>query len=228
MLKPSLVKLAKPSIHIKKAMTLLEVMVMILVLSITLTAMFTTLMKGMNLQNLIQKRVQAQNIAREGIEWVVNLRNTNWLRFTSNRENCWKVQNYDAKCITEKPDDTNTSLKIKDGSYILKRQNGLWKLTSTGAFEDQKWNKSMKDYQIFIDEKGWYTSSGAGITEICNSFKRTECKTPFSREIKIKPLNDDNYLEVTAIVRWRDANPHKVTLKQTLSNWKSNYDNSGN
>ncbi len=68
MLKSSLVRLARPSIHLQKAMTLLEVMVMILVLSITLTAMFTTLMKGMNLQNLVQKRVQAQNIAREGIE----------------------------------------------------------------------------------------------------------------------------------------------------------------
>ncbi|PID83776.1 hypothetical protein CSB09_04395 [Candidatus Gracilibacteria bacterium] len=199
-------------------MTLLEVMVMILVLSITLTAMFTTLIQGINLQRLIQQRVQATNIAREGIEGVVNLRNTNWLRFTSNRTNCWNVKDYNANCITTKPTTTNTL----SGPNLLFRKNGAWWLSGTTQFDESQWGDSMDRFRIYIDDNGWYTSTGT-FTELCNASRRTGCKSIFSREIQITSLSDDA-LEVTAIVRWRDASPRKVTLTEIIRNWKKNYD----
>lgn len=222
MQKRSLVKLDKPNLHLWKAMTLLEVMIMILVLSITLTAMFTTLIQGINLQRLVQQRVQATNIAREGIEWVVNIRNTNWLRFTSNRTNCWNVSDYDATCIISSPS------KTLSWTNILTRNNGLWGLSNTGAFDENAWWTSMDRFRIYVDADGWYTSTG-GFTNLCNSFNRTKCKSPFSREIIITEKEDtpshwEKALEVTATVRWHDTNPHKVSLTQTIHNWKKNYD----
>ncbi len=75
-----------------------------------------------------QLRVQAINIAREGIEAVENIRDTNWLKFSSDIENCWKTFNYDHSCI-----GNTTPPSISDGDYTLYRQGSLWFLRPDGT-----------------------------------------------------------------------------------------------
>lgn len=53
----------------------------------------------MKLASTTESRIQAINLAREGIEAVENIRNTNWIKFTSDYENCFDVKNYNASCV---------------------------------------------------------------------------------------------------------------------------------
>ena len=112
--------------HNRAGATLIEVMAMLVVLALALTTMFVTLMQGINFSRDVEARITAINLAREGIEGVINIRNTNWLRFSSDRTHCWNTYNYNADCIGNLGfDDT-----IATGSYILYADTtGLWTLT---------------------------------------------------------------------------------------------------
>lgn len=86
--------------HSKKGATLLELMMMLAVVSLALLTMFTTLTQSITFAYETEARVKATALAREGIEAMINIRNTNWLRFSSNRANCWDVLDYNKNCIT--------------------------------------------------------------------------------------------------------------------------------
>jgi hypothetical protein len=51
------------------------------------------------LANTTQNRIQAIGIAREGIEAVTNIRDTNWKTFSANNQHCWNTFNYNQNCI---------------------------------------------------------------------------------------------------------------------------------
>lgn len=93
----------------KKGATLLELMMMLMVVSLALLTMFTTLTQSITFARETEARVKATALAREGIEAMINIRNTNWLRFSSNRADCWDVLNYNKNCITN-----NSTQKINN------------------------------------------------------------------------------------------------------------------
>jgi len=51
------------------------------------------------LANSTALRIEAIQIARDGLESFTNIRNTNWVRFAADYENCWNVLHYDINCI---------------------------------------------------------------------------------------------------------------------------------
>ncbi len=74
---------------IKKASLIADVMVSIFILSVGITASATIIMNSLQ-QNAINKnRIIALNLAREGIEAVRILRDTNWLRYGESARICW-------------------------------------------------------------------------------------------------------------------------------------------
>ena len=83
----------------KKGSTLFEVMMMLVILSMVLLTFFEVLSHGIRFARDTEMRIQAVNLAREGIEGVTNIRNTNWLRYSSDRKNCWNTKNYNSSCI---------------------------------------------------------------------------------------------------------------------------------
>lgn len=110
--------------HNRSGVTLIEMMMTLVILSMSLTALFYTLTQTMNFARDSEMRIQAVALAREGIEAVYNIRNTNWLRFSSNRAQCWNVLNYDANCVS-----TTTGFSVlAGGRYYLYNEHGLWKL----------------------------------------------------------------------------------------------------
>ena len=44
-------------------------------------------------------KIEAIQIARDGLEAMMNIRDTNWLLFSADRKNCWNVRNYNVNCI---------------------------------------------------------------------------------------------------------------------------------
>lgn len=80
-------------------MTLFEVMAMFLVVALAISGLFFTLTQSITFSRDTEARIKAIALAREGVEAMYNIRNTNWLRFSSDRKNCWNTLNYNSTCI---------------------------------------------------------------------------------------------------------------------------------
>lgn len=79
--------------------SIIEVMVVIIILTIGITGTYNIINSGQKLSVTSENRIKAINIAREGLEAIENIRDTNWIKFSSDYTNCWNVKNYDVNCI---------------------------------------------------------------------------------------------------------------------------------
>lgn len=73
----------------QKGETILEILVAITVVVIIITSTYSLLLQAMKTNSTIKNRVIALNIAREGLEGVRSIRDTNWLRHSGNRRDKW-------------------------------------------------------------------------------------------------------------------------------------------
>lgn len=150
-------------------------------------------------------------MAKESIEAVSNIRDTNWLLFPANTKNCWNTPNYDSSCIT-------TDQDIAAGSYVVFRDNdNRWTLSGTNVAGDYGSGNYRNAYKVSLDSNGFYTQSGG-----------TTTKPLFTRELQISYPADAGTpiekMDIKSIVRWRDASgglPHEIKLETSLTNWKS-------
>ncbi len=164
--------------------------------------------------------IRAINLAREWIEWVTNLRNTNWLRFSSDKTNCWKVENYTSTCIG----NTLWTDDIVSGSYLLYTQNGAWYLSWMANIDYiTDWPTYRTSYRTWLDGYAFFAQSGSVIPiDYCSSLSQPNCLTPFTREIQLTTIWT-GMLRVSSIVRWQGKRNREVTLYSTLTNWKSKF-----
>ncbi len=191
----------------KRWSSIIEIMAMMTILGIAVTAMFSTVIGGIYFAKDSENRIKAINLAREWIEWVTNLRNTNWLRFSSDQTNCWRVLDYNATCI-----GSVVTPVISNTSYVLEHQNGAWYLTgsTTGSW-------------LWIDDEWYYYASGVTSNDIrCTFDIVVNCRSPFTREIRVTVI-DAWRIQVTATVDWFERRAQNVTINTTLTNWKSKF-----
>ena len=69
--------------------TILEVLVAVFILSSVMIATFAVLGQAIKTNVDVRNRIIALNIAREGIEGVRNIRDTNWLKYSGDRRRKW-------------------------------------------------------------------------------------------------------------------------------------------
>ena len=69
--------------------TILEVLVALVLLSSILISTFSILNRAISTNVNVKNRIIALNIAREGLEAVRNLRDTNWLKYSGDRRGKW-------------------------------------------------------------------------------------------------------------------------------------------
>ncbi|MBN2096154.1 hypothetical protein JW752_02010 [Candidatus Peregrinibacteria bacterium] len=106
--------------------SILEAIIAMTILSFGV--MFSSAIIGSSLGNvhIAKNRVVAVNIAREGIEAVRNIRDTNWLRFATNRRQCW---NFAPKFDPNAPCTGAVDELILPGEYIIYKQDTeRWRL----------------------------------------------------------------------------------------------------
>jgi len=73
----------------KKGFTLVEVMVVVLIVSITFVGIIWGIISTTNYLTETRQKVMALNLAKEGVEIVYNIRNTNWRRRYEQKDACW-------------------------------------------------------------------------------------------------------------------------------------------
>ncbi len=93
---------------------LLEVLVSLAILAVVLTSTFALLARTTSTNTNVKNRIIALNIAREGVEAVRSIRDTNWLKYSGDRRNKWL-------CLDSEtyPDCTSHGNKITSGLYII-------------------------------------------------------------------------------------------------------------
>ena len=69
------------------------------ILSLAIVGVFWLVQNGMRLTNLTEHRITALNLAREWVEAVSNIRDTNWLKYTNDTDLCWMTARYSGGCI---------------------------------------------------------------------------------------------------------------------------------
>lgn len=197
----------------KSGTTIIESIVVMMIVVIWVIWMYNIFINSQNIAVSTWNRVQAISMAREWIEAVMNIRDTNWLLFAANTGNCWNTLNYDGNCII----GASWATMIQSGSYIIYKNdiNSRWFLSSqaTGNFSDINYRNR---FRVNMGTDGLYTQSWW-----------VNFNPLFTREIKIS--YDDTILplqkmKVESIVRWtdnaRNSGNYEVILDTVLTNWK--------
>jgi type II secretory pathway pseudopilin PulG len=203
--------------------TMIELMAVLAIMGLGIAALLQTIAGWLYYAKDTENNIKAINLAREGIEWMINIRDTNWLRFSSDKANCWKVKDYKAACIGNSsllPYPTDPGI-IASWSYTIFSQNGAWFLS--GATVDPSWDIYKNNFSVGIDSAGFYTQTGI-VNTPCSSFLQSSCKTVFAREIQIAyTAAQTGSMQVTSTVKWLDRRPQSVVIDTVLTNWKSNF-----
>jgi len=103
----------------KKAFTIREILVVIVVISVGLLSVVVVLTNGMNYVQKTRQKVVALNLAREGIEAIYHIRDTNWMRWAWVKDSCWLktnplVDEWTANCALD-------DQRFSSGTYVLQR-----------------------------------------------------------------------------------------------------------
>lgn len=185
--------------------TLAETIIALSILAIGITMASTVIMNSMrNLANA-KNRVIAVNIAREGIEAVRSIRDTNWLLYSDKRRQCW---NHDpasgVACdgLNPIPPGTYIVYKFQDGSWHLQLADTNPSLDSDIPPDGVPDNDlelialSLVDIDININSDGvggdnddldMYNHMVAGVT---TPFGTQVKDTPYSRHVVIEYLEN--------------------------------------
>ncbi|MBT5016037.1 hypothetical protein HN748_04415 [Candidatus Peregrinibacteria bacterium] len=197
------------------AETLAEVLIALIVISVGAGGALTLVVTSMRANQEAEERLVGYNLAREGVEAMRTIRDTNWLRFPSDRENCWDVE----PGVTD-PGDCSTWTKIGDvTSYIVYQEADpddqysllTWKLEDATTLVDEYqiiYAYHVRYGTIYTHEFG--CPSGG---DICDE------ATIYSRLVTI-PYVDANSIEVNSTVTWESRGQSKsITFSDLLTNY---------
>lgn len=208
----------------KLALSITEAMVVLLVVTLWLVWAYSVLTRSFKVTTNLSNKITAIQIAREGIEALQNIRDTNWLLFPLNKKHCWITENYKDSCFVDEDWSKSYEYQIKDDmSYkIYKNESWRWFLESNDN-EFTKWylDQNYRDfYQVNMDENWLYTQSWG--TSFLPTFTR-EIITNYENWIPDDSNTLDWWIKVTSIVRWMDNSttfPNEVILETIMTNYK--------
>lgn len=191
----------------KKGETLIEVIAALTSLVLAGIAAMTLIISVMTSTAISKEYLIAQNLAREGIEGVTNIRDTNWLLFPSEKGECWMIID-----SSECPEGATVSI---DKDYILTRTDKL-----NFKLEKGVWNDDMKnngDFQLKLNAKGVYEqhSLSPALEQPFPVFYR---KIEFGK-VGSAELTDE--VQVTVTIAWMNkSNLTKYELSSILANYE--------
>lgn len=196
----------------KKATSVIEAVIVLLIVVSWVVWMYQVFSASQKLSSSTANKIQAIQIAREWIEAVKNIRDTNWILYSSDTANCWNVDGYNDDCVWE----TNTTNDIASWSYLInQKSDNRWYLESksTWIFSNSTYRTN---FEVFTDKNWFFTQ-----TWVLDDSK-FKIKPLFTREIQIN-YPETYKMEVVSLVQWVDlssSKPHRVEFRSVLTNWK--------
>ena len=233
----------KPIKH-SRGETLLEVLIALVVLiigSVTATSLILTSIKA-NLYN--KDALQALNLAQEGIEYMRNLRDTNWIRFSANRQGCWNVKPGAATCAgnllaealpsdsgyalgTTLSDKQTPQLDLSNGDdavYLLKYYDLNPLEDSDGIDRKDSGNlpgvRDDYDYVATSHPSGTFVDNSKFYRSINIDYKTITAGSPWTIGETADPAAADMMM-VSSKVQWKDGGTvHQVVLSSALTRYR--------
>lgn len=155
--------------------SILEVVIATVILSSVLIATFSILQRALDTNINIKNRVIALNIAREGLEAVRNIRDTNWLKYSGDRRGKWLC--YDNPTQPDACEGTTsaTDFLVDDTYYTVDFDTGVYRyyLDENTMAEDIDFLSSgagqanREDFRLYLTPTSpqRYTHESTGNTE---------------------------------------------------------------
>ncbi len=208
-----------------EATSIIEAIIVLLIVVTGITGVYGLLTSSQNLANSTSNRIQAIQIARDGLEAVTNIRDTNWILFAADYENCWNALNYNYNCIGNTW-NSHRILWFQDGSNrrpyrLSKNSNNRFELEfiSYPTSDLRYWNSSFRnDFRVWYDANGFYTQWASIVTDTNPLFTRYliisyPSGSPSSSTIRVR-----------SVVQWFNRSSStisEVILETELKNWKA-------
>ncbi len=184
--------------------SIIEIIVVLVILTVGISGAYLILSRWNTLVRTTENRIFAINIARDWIESVKNIRDTNWIKFSSDVKNCFDVKDYSLGCVW-----WATPNPITAGSYSISHTGWLFFLVPLS-----------ESWALYLDASGLIAHTGS--TTPCSQQQTNNCRTRFYRELQITRPNGN--IKVNAIVSWNDpseqSNGSIIQIDHTLTNWK--------
>jgi type II secretory pathway pseudopilin PulG len=160
--------------------TLLELVIAITVLTMVLASAFSVLIQASATNENSIKRVGALNIAREGIESVRNIRDTNWLKYSGDRRAKWL-------CL-----DTITTPSACEGDNSSLIETGMYRVNfsdAQGRYFLEKTTETLTEKEVLpAEEFRLYQTASGRISHVIS-----DTALPFYRQIELAP--EETYLD---------------------------------
>lgn len=202
-----------------KATSIIEAMVVMLIVVTSTVGIYQVYINSQKLQISTGNRITAIQIAREWIEIMHNIRDTNAMLFSADLSNCWNVLNYDGSCIWSIA--TTTDIWNNASYTAYKDTDNKWKLVSKSNAWGYTNSTYRNNFRVKKDTLWFFSQSGV-----------TDFMPVYTRELLINYINttwalvdsNDEKMNVSSIVRWSDSSKtwfYEIKLDTILSNWKS-------
>lgn len=220
--------------HAQTGQTLVETMVAALVLVIGIGAAVSLAVYGLGATTSVKKQLIGIGLAREGVEAIKNMRDTNWLNGVKEPD-CWNFysQADDANCyyswLYGPPYNIDPAGLV--GTYTLgfnaeNAEQAYWQLVPTAT------NFGL-NFSPKTPEEGFYSTGGSSIP-VASATSDYARKITITEDNSFEPFDTSTgpRLKVTVDVWWKDkrcptvTDPGslplscKVTLETYLTNWK--------
>ena len=206
--------MTKTNSMIKKGETLIEVIAALSCIVLAGLAAVTVSIQVMSTTATSKEFLIAQNLAREAVEGVVNIRDTNWLLFPANKDECWLIRD-SSECNVAKAVKENTSYILKrdaKGQNILEEKADMTLDIPEGEQPD---DDDLK-FLLYVDSNNIYTHE-------VPATKATPYPFPdFYRMITFSKISADaDTMQINVKVQWM----HKGSMPKTyeLSSVITNY-----
>jgi hypothetical protein len=155
-----------------------------------------------------ENRLVAYNLAREGVESVRSIRDTNWLRFPGDRTNCWDVINVtDISICASTPNKLGSALGVDyaiDPDMTTPNELFKWNVISSPPPKRQK---------IYLSDLNGASPGGEFYTH-----NTSDPATMYSRVINV--VKTPGQMDVTATVSWEEHDrPVTISFMDRLINY---------
>lgn len=206
-------------LHRIRGSTMIELMAVLAIMGMGIAGLLETIGSWIYFAKDTENNIKAINLAREWIEWVINIRDTNWLRFSGDRINCWRTKDYNGGCIN----DGSFVWLINSWSFTIYTKNGAWMLSGATQINfASSWNTYKDMYKVWLDTEGFFTQTGVATNQTCSNQTQTGCLSIFARELSLN-VTSSGVMNISSIVRWREKRDRSVIIDSVLTNWKSNF-----
>ena len=203
---------------------IIEAMIVLFILVSWIIGIYTILGSSQKLSQSTAYRIQAIQIARDWLEAMTNIRDTNWIEFWGDLKNCWNTFNYDDGCLWE--DGFDNKIQHEDTeAFIIYRDNSTWKfhLEVKNADNDFSHPQYRDNFRVNYDERWFYTQTGS-IT----------LNREYTRKLQVNYIDDNwnsawsdnpshSIMEIITTVQWQDPVTswfRELEMSTRLTNWK--------